>query len=659
MTAADQSAGNARDSEVVEEICGYVTGIPPKNFFLFAGAGSGKTRTLVEVLRRITGVEKHQSGGTYAQNLRARGQCVRVITYTTNAAMVAAGRLGDNDLTRVSTIHAFCWELVAGFDDDIRDALLAKHAEDLIEAKKYALGKKNGETETDRRKYAEIELAAEEVRATEVFRYTPDRNTYGLGALSHNDVLWVTAWLLEERPTLRRIVQDRHPLVLVDESQDTLQRVLDALFAMALAKPGEFTLGLVGDHRQRIYPDGHQDLPSQVPVDWARPKLQMNHRSQERIVTLINTIWDADIEGRTQPKTGVKQHAREEKNGGIVRIFIGDTSMPEVDKIQMEAECATVMADATGVAAWLPENRDFKTLALEHKLAAKRGGFAEAYSGLELMDKDAVTPKGNGDRTGPSMVRPLLGPVLELLGCVGSDGTLNEFSAVGVLRRHGALAQMPETATELAAALADVEANAMRLAALAQDPNSTVRDVAQCVVDAGWFKTDDRLIAALADAGAPPPEPATKTKEDKDDRRRRGWHMFLASPWHQVPRYRAYLSGEAPLATHQVVKGSEFKHVMVVMDDEDAGGFLFSYDKFFGAKALSATDNANAAAGNETTIDRTLRLLYVTCSRAEESLALVLWAVDPDAAQAAVERSGWFRPGESIRLRAGGARSSS
>lgn len=653
MNAVVHLAGNARDNEVVEEICGYVTSIPPRNFFLFAGAGSGKTRTLVEVLRRITGVEEHQAGGVYAHGLRARGQCVRVITYTTNAAMVAAGRLGDNDLTQVSTIHAFCWELIAGFDDDIRDALLAKHAEALLEAKSYAQGKKNGETDTDRKKYAEIDQAAEEVKATEVFRYTPDRNTYGPGALSHNDVLWVTAWLLHERPTLQRIVQDRHPLVLVDESQDTLQRVLDALFAMASAKPGEFTLGLVGDHRQRIYPDGHQDLPSHVPTDWARPQLQMNHRSQERIVTLINTIWDADIEGRTQPKTGVKQHAREEKNGGTVRIFIGDTSMSEADKIRVEAECAAVMADATGLAAWLPENRGFKTLALEHRLAAKRGGFSDAYSGLELMDKDAVTPKGNGDRTGPSMVRPLLGPVLELLGCVGSDGALNEFAAVGVLRRHGALATMPETSAELAAALADVEATALRLAALGQNPTATVREVAQCVVEAGWFPTDDRLTTALADTAPPPPTPTGRAKEDKEDRRRRGWHLFLASPWQQVPRYRAYLAGDAPLATHQVVKGSEFKHVMVVMDDEDAGGFLFSYDKFFGAKALSSTDNANAAAGDETTIDRTLRLLYVTCSRAEESLALVLWAVDPAAAHAAVQRFGWFKPEEIITLSLG------
>jgi len=106
------------------------------------------------------------------------------------------------------------------------------------------------------------------------------------------------------------------------------------------------------------------------------------------------------------------------------------------------------------------------------------------------------------------------------------------------------------------------------------------------------------------------------------------------------------LNGDAELATHQVVKGSEFSHVMVVMDDREAKGFLFSYDKVFGAEKLSKGDYEKIEAGKETTVDRTLRLLYVTCSRAEESLALVLWAGDRSAAFDAISATGWFKPEE-------------
>lgn len=85
---------------------------------------------------------------------------------------------------------------------------------------------------------------------------------------------------------------------------------------------------------------------------------------------------------------------------------------------------------------------------------------------------------------------------------------------------------------------------------------------------------------------------------------------------------------------------------MVVMDDEEAGGNWFSYDKLSSAEELSSTDEENVEDGKETIIDRTLRLLYVTCSRAEESLALILWAKNPNAALDAIKRSEWFAVGE-------------
>lgn len=650
MSTALQPLGNDRDAHVVEDICGYITGNPSRSFFLFAGAGSGKTRTLVEVLRRVTGVVKHESGAHYAERLRSRGQSVRIITYTKNATAVVNGRLGENYLTAVSTIHSFCWELIQGFDEDIRDALLALNAKDLAAAKVHAMGKKRGESDTDRRKYAEIEGEAEEIRKTTEFRYSPDRNTFGSGALSHSKVLDVTAWLILERPTLQRILEDRHPLILIDESQDTMKGVLDALFELSKSRPGRITLGLLGDHRQRIYADGHNDLPSLVPADWARPVLQMNHRSQQRIVDLINKIWDSNIEGRTQPKTGVPQHSRMEKNGGTVRIFVGDTKMKSAEKLRKEAECALVMAAETACAAWQDGARGYKTLALEHKLAAKRGNFFEAYCAMELLDKDAAVPKSNGERTGPAMVRPLLGPMVELAKYLEPDGSVNEFAVMDMLRRHGALAKVPQASAERNAALDKIHAAVMRFASAAIKPGVTVREVLAPIIEGSLFDADIRLIEAYGDSSPPPPEPKPRSKEAKEDRLKRGWHALLDSPWQEIARYHAYLGGETELATHQVVKGSEFKHVMVIMDDEEAGGTWFSYDKLFGAEELSETDLENVEEGNETTIDRTLRLLYVTCSRAEESLALVLWAKNPTTAFDAIKRSEWFASNELIAL---------
>jgi DNA helicase-2/ATP-dependent DNA helicase PcrA len=166
-----------------------------------------------------------------------------------------------------------------------------------------------------------------------------------------------------------------------------------------------------------------------------------------------------------------------------------------------------------------------------------------------------------------------------------------------------------------------------------------VREVLSPLIKDKVLAMDERLLQAFLETEAPPGKSAGDSSEDK---RARGWHALFKAPWAEVGRYRLYAEGSSNLATHQVVKGSEFKHVMVVMDDEEAGGFLFSYDKVFGGAPLSEKDHENAATQKETTIDRTLRLLYVTCSRAQETLALVLWSKDPDAALQAIKGSGWF-----------------
>ena len=291
---------NERDAGVVDEIFSYITSTPPRSFFLFAGAGSGKTRTLVGVLRRVTGIGPKgvcldtkravdDPDLRFARQLRAHAQTIRVITYTKNAALVITGRLGINDLTQVTTIHSFCWDLIAGFDDDIRKALLTLNAVALEKARDAANNRKGGKpTDKDTETITGLEDRAASYAATRAFKYSADRNRFGDGALSHSQVLSVAAWLLKQKPTLRHILRDQHPVILIDESQDTMKNVLDTLLDVVAEDPSRLMLGLLGDHRQRIYMDGHADLPSIIPPGWATPKLEMNHRSQRRIVELIN-----------------------------------------------------------------------------------------------------------------------------------------------------------------------------------------------------------------------------------------------------------------------------------------------------------------------------------------------------------------------------------
>lgn len=642
--------GNDRDAGVVEEICGYLTDQLPCSFFLFAGAGSGKTRTLVEVLRRLTGVVPHEAGSLLSRRLRLCGRSIRVVTFTKNAVAVIHGRLGNNDLVNVSTIHSFCWELIDGFNDDIREALIAVKSIQLQKERAKAEAKKRGVSETDRANFAEIEQEIEDIRATSTFIYHPDRNTYGPGAIQHRHVLDATAWLLLNKPALRTILKDRHPIILIDESQDTMKGVLDALMVLAEPRGSGLTLGLLGDHRQRIYSDGHSDLPGLVPDGWAKPELQMNHRSQLRIVTLINRLWESEMLGRTQRPTGVKQHARTENTGGVVRLFIGDASLSAENKRAREHWCAAQMQDPTQADAWT--RGAYQLLALEHKLVAARGGFLGVYEAMDLIDPNAAAPVGSGENKGPSAVRLLLDELAQLETCVNADGTLNESVATDVLRRSGSLDRMPIDVSARQARAAEMLKAISTFAAAGMDEASTVADVIAPILAAHLFEVDTRLADAFADTSEPPPPPVPrKDTETTQARMRRGWCALFAAPWRELARYRRYLAGQSELATHQVVKGSEFDHVMVVMDDSQAGGFLISYDKLFGGKDLSSADQSNVQEGKETTIDRSLRLLYVTCSRARESLALVLWSTQPEAAMAYIkDKSGWFSPEEVLAI---------
>jgi len=70
------------------------------------------------------------------------------------------------------------------------------------------------------------------------------------------------------------------------------------------------------------------------------------------------------------------------------------------------------------------------------------------------------------------------------------------------------------------------------------------------------------------------------------------------------------------------------------MEDHEARGVLFKYDKLF----------SGGAEDNQTVSRR--RLFYVTCSLADRSLALVAYAENCERVRNQPLTNGWFKPGE-------------
>ena len=190
------------------------------------------------------------------------------------------------------------------------------------------------------------------------------------------------------------------------------------------------------------------------------------------------------------------------------------------------------------------------------------------------------------------------------------------------------------------------------LVAASSGANSSFLDVLQCIVRHGLFEIPAGLrpFANLDSLEEPTSDKADTCQEDDDDVETspsslKAWRAFLSTPYHQIKVYSEYIEETGPFGTHQGVKGLEFDRVLVVLDDSEARGFMFSYDKLFGIKPTTERPGSG-----ESGIDRTRRLLYVTCTRAQKSLALVVYTENPDLLTLAVQRQGWFRPDEIIRL---------
>jgi len=112
MTGATSVDAESPDGRIDDEIYACLDLIKPISFFLYAGAGSGKTRSVVNVVNRL----RRESG----RRLLLRGQHIGVITYTNAACDEIKRRLEFDPLVEVSTIHSFAWALVSGFQPDIR-----------------------------------------------------------------------------------------------------------------------------------------------------------------------------------------------------------------------------------------------------------------------------------------------------------------------------------------------------------------------------------------------------------------------------------------------------------------------------------------------------------------------------------------------------------
>ncbi|MHB0997767.1 MAG: UvrD-helicase domain-containing protein [Armatimonadota bacterium] len=325
-----------------------------KSFILEAGAGAGKTYTLIRALQHLI-----ETKGRY---LIRKNQKVACITYTNVAKDEIRSRTDDNPVILAETIHSFCWSLIKDFQPNLR-TLIPSLSE-----------KWNGRI-TDAggalTRIVKYDLGYPKVEEHEIL-------------LHHDDVITLMVMLMEESK-FRRIISSRYPIIFIDEYQDTDKKLVEALKCHFFDTGDGPLIGLFGDHWQKIYGNGcgeirHDDLETIGK--------RANFRSDKRIIECLNRM-----------RTDLPQEESDPNSEGSVIVYhtnewVGTRRSDSHWKEDLPSDVAhkyleDVLAGLT-LNGWDISPENTKILMLTHNVLADEQGYrniADVFSNTDSFIK--------------------------------------------------------------------------------------------------------------------------------------------------------------------------------------------------------------------------------------------------------------------------------
>jgi len=314
-----------------------------KNFLLCGGAGSGKTYSLIQILKLIS--------------RRSPSATIACITYTNAAAIEIENRADIKNLW-VSTIHDFFWNNISSFQRELKSTLL-----DLI----------NDPESKIKNPTPDEEFASDFSEGVQYKEYV----RLSKGEISHDEVLILSNKMYSKYVKLCSILKDKYDYILVDEYQDTSPLVVEILLDFLPQSSKKNIIGFFGDSMQAIYEDGIGDLNSYIESGKViEIKKEENRRNPLSVITLANKI-------RTD---GIRQRESNDLNAPNMsdgKIIQGSTVFLYSSKFSL---------DQVKKSKWC-QDWDFgsstktKELRLTHNLIASEAGFGEL---MEIYDADPI-----------------------------------------------------------------------------------------------------------------------------------------------------------------------------------------------------------------------------------------------------------------------------
>jgi DNA helicase-2/ATP-dependent DNA helicase PcrA len=473
-----------------------------KSFRLEAGAGAGKTYSLVEALREIIAAR--------GPELVQKKQRVACITYTTVARAEILQDIDEHPAILVDTIHGFSWSVLSQFQTQLRELIprIERNTEKILAVG--GIGNRR----------VEYELG--------FFGIEDERVT-----LSHDDIPWLMAELLASKK-FRRFFTSSFPVLFIDEYQDTDAYFMDSIAKNFLETGEGPQVGLFGDHWQTIYRSEYDlfDFPNLVAIEKGA-----NFRSAPAIVEVLN---------RLRPE--LSQAVKDPEEEGEARVFITndykgarvssthgkDDLPPEVAHQFLEALRKKLEQEGWNFA---PEAT--KILMLTHNVLAAEQGYpniAKAFNRKESFSKKEDS---------------VIAYLLEIVEPVYRAYEAKRFGEIFRILNSTKSLKGPDDKRawhKLMDGLADVRAK------------GTVGDVLDYLSTTEQLRWTDAVVRRhekLAETGGEPKEDESKSITSL--------RALRQISYNEVIELSKFIEGSTPFATQHSVKGAQFENVLVVL----------------------------------------------------------------------------------------------
>lgn len=512
-------------ASVVEQVFDCIKN--KEGFVLDAGAGSGKTWTLVQALNYIL--------ETKSKELKNNGQKIVCITYTNIAKDEIIERTEHNELIHVSTIHDFLWECIKRFQSELKvkflellEEKLAKEQEALSNHTPRAVkAREKSESKITRYKEAIESLTSKTIK----INYDNFSN-YKEGKFSHDALIVIAEKIFSSYPKIRKIITDTYPIIFVDEYQDTQEKTVTILLNYLKGKQN-FTLGFFGDKRQQIYDTGIGEIPAEHNLKLIQKT--ENYRSSKEIIELLNKIR-SDIQ-QYQPPTNTRR-------GEILffhKLDTNDFSAKGFIEQHLKDRWALYSADKV------------KILYLTHRFIAKENEYKELY---QVHSKNADVLTKNKDNRGMS-------PYTDYLYDIEEIATLfNEKRIQQLLKK---------TSFEIRTFDSKKKLNELLKNLIDIRTTKKIKDVIDFVAKNKILALTEKMI----------------NYDLEDEEKKEFYEKLMYIDYSQFMRLYQVQQDNTPFSTKHNTKGDEFNNVLVIIDD-NSWRQSYNFDDYFSNNLANA-----------------------------------------------------------------------